>query len=281
MFKITSFVLLASLISSNISLLQRDRPASSIPIMDTLIDVGGRQLHFNVWKGKSPAILFETGAGDDLSVWSDILAPIYKNTGATLITYDRAGFGKSTLDSNQITLKQQLDALTTGLTKLDLSDNYLLVAHSFGGYFSTLLANKYPEKIKGMVLLDPNQAAFWTDAQTKDYWSQYASMKQAFKKENPGVYWLMVNAYQNTREMRQVTFPSTIPVIDIVAETPPWKTAKENAQWHQAQKQFVAGSPSRKLIMAIGSGHYIMRDKPELVIKTITQLYKTAQVKGN
>ncbi len=99
-------------------------------------------------------------------------------------------------------------------------------------------------------------------------------MKDKFKQENQGVYWLMVNAYQNAKEMRQVSFPATITAIDIVAETPPWETKEENARWRQAQKQFVAASTNRKLIMATGSGHYIMRDKPELVIKTVSQLYQ-------
>ena len=59
--------------------------------IDTLIDVGGYRLHFHIIKGKGMPILFEGGAGADVSVWDIILKPIADITHATLITYDRAG----------------------------------------------------------------------------------------------------------------------------------------------------------------------------------------------
>ncbi|HKG08352.1 MAG TPA: alpha/beta hydrolase [Pedobacter sp.] len=68
--------------------------------IDTLIDVGGYKLHFHVIKGKGTPILFESGGGDDASIWNALLPNIHKKLGATLITYDRAGFGKSTIDTS-------------------------------------------------------------------------------------------------------------------------------------------------------------------------------------
>lgn len=42
-------------------------------VIDTLIDVGGYRLHFNIIKGKGVPILFESGGGDDGTVWNDLL----------------------------------------------------------------------------------------------------------------------------------------------------------------------------------------------------------------
>ena len=67
--------------------------------IDTLVEVGNHKLHFKIVKGNGIPILFESGAGDDGTVWNSILAPIAEITGATLITYDRAGFGKSTINT--------------------------------------------------------------------------------------------------------------------------------------------------------------------------------------
>ena len=246
----------------------------TVVTIDTLMDVGGHRLHFHIWKGKTPAILFEAGGGDNLTVWNDLLAPIYKATGATLVTYDRAGSGKSEIDTNRITLNQQLTSLKMGLSKLNIDDTFVLVSHSFGGYFATLFAARYPAQVREAVLIDPNQVSFWTDAQTKGYWKQYEPMKETFRKENQVVYWLMVNALQNAQEMRQVSFPKAIPVIDILAQTPPWESEDERLRWRQAQERFVAASPKRKLILAIGSGHYIMRDKPQFVLDAVAKMYK-------
>lgn len=63
--------------------------------IDTLVDVGNHKLHFNIIKGTGIPILFEAGGGSDGTVWNSILKPIAEITGATLITYDREGFGKA------------------------------------------------------------------------------------------------------------------------------------------------------------------------------------------
>ena len=56
--------------------------------LDTLVDVGGYKLHFNIFKGKGTPILFEAGSNAWSSDWDTILPAIYKVTGTTLITYD-------------------------------------------------------------------------------------------------------------------------------------------------------------------------------------------------
>ena len=59
-------------------------------IIDTLITVNNNQLHFKIIKGQCTPIIFESGNGDDGSVWEPLLQTIHKVTGATFITYDRA-----------------------------------------------------------------------------------------------------------------------------------------------------------------------------------------------
>ena len=66
---------------------------------DTLVNVGTHKLHFNILKGNGIPILFESGGGNDATVWNSILPSIHKITSATIITYDSAGHGKSTIDS--------------------------------------------------------------------------------------------------------------------------------------------------------------------------------------
>ncbi|MDO6517800.1 alpha/beta fold hydrolase [Zobellia uliginosa] len=126
---------------------------------DTLVDIGGYKIHFNIMKGKGTPILFEAGAGNDGSVWDNILEKIHKVTGTTLITYDRSGFGKSELNPN---LKSDTDfgilngikELETGLSKLGYDNDIILVSHSYGGLYNLLYANKHPKKVKSVVLID-------------------------------------------------------------------------------------------------------------------------------
>ena len=80
------FWLLATLLSA---------VAARAQAVDSMVDVGGYRLHFHLVKGTGLPIVFEAGGGDDASTWDAILTPIANVTGATLITYDRAGFGHS------------------------------------------------------------------------------------------------------------------------------------------------------------------------------------------
>jgi hypothetical protein len=61
----------------------------------TILHIDGYSIHFNIIKGKGIPIVFENGANGDLTIWDSILKPVSSITGATLITYDQIGLGKS------------------------------------------------------------------------------------------------------------------------------------------------------------------------------------------
>src|SRR5262245_3928322 len=83
--------------------------------LDTLIEVGGYKLHFVILKGKGIPILFEAGGGEDATTWNKIIGPVAERTATTLITYDRAGFGKSTFDTTRHGILNGMIGLETGL----------------------------------------------------------------------------------------------------------------------------------------------------------------------
>lgn len=68
--------------------------------------------------------------------------------------YDRAGIGKSTLaDPRTRTLDQLVEELHD-LSRGEGWGNLVLVAHSFGGFVARAFADKYPDEVLGMLLLD-------------------------------------------------------------------------------------------------------------------------------
>ena len=90
-------------------------------------------------RAKEHLYFFESGNGDDGSVWRPILDDIYKATNATLITYDRAGLGKSEIDTNKISFLNEIKDLELALKKLGDSKKIFIVCHSFGGYYASYL----------------------------------------------------------------------------------------------------------------------------------------------
>jgi alpha/beta hydrolase fold len=247
--------------------------------IDTLLYVGGYKLNFYIIKGKGMPILFETGGGDDASVWSDILKPVYDSTGATLITYSRAGFGKSELDTNKTDILNGIKGLETGLAELGYNGNLMIVCHSLGGFYTALYASRHSDEVKGAVLFDANHSCFFTKEEVKNFLKPFYSDKDKFKKENPAIYYTLLNFENTAALMRTITFPPEIPVLDLVAGNPPFEDPDESMRWTECHKKFVNSSAERELITATGAGHYVYKDNPELAIESIVRMYRSINLK--
>jgi pimeloyl-ACP methyl ester carboxylesterase len=197
--------------------------------VDRITASNGKKLHFHIWEGrKDDIILFESGGGNDSSVWSDLLAPIAEETGATLITYDRPGLGSSELDPQHQGLTSDIERLESGLKDLDYTGHYTLVAHSLGGFYATLFASRHPEQVRAAVLIDINLACFFTDT----------FLQSATPKPGPDFESMIL-------KMRLVEFPKTIPVLDFVAEQRSFPRPEDTERWHRCHANFASEAPNR------------------------------------
>ncbi|MFT6996257.1 MAG: pimeloyl-ACP methyl ester carboxylesterase [Maribacter sp.] len=243
--------------------------------LDTLVDVGGYNMHFNILKGTGTPILFEAGAGNDGSVWNNILEKIHAVTGTTLITYDRAGFGKSEInpklknDSN-FGILNGIKELEIGLAKLGFNKDIILVPHSYGGFYTTLYASRHPDNVKYVVRIDANLVGHYTDDVLKVMDQQEVPPKTL---ETLGNYYLFKTYPETVKLLRTIDFPSSVPVIDITSPIqgpyPDWYWALRN----KVHKGFVDAESNRTEMIAEGSGHYIFHDNPVLIINTIVKAY--------
>lgn len=249
---------------------------SQSQIIDTLVDVGNHKLHFNIIKGSGIPILFDAGGGSDGTVWNSILKPIADITGATIITYDREGFGKSTINTleTQVSkhgiLNSVLD-LEIGLKKLGYDKQIMLVSHSFGGYFSTLYSVRNPNLVKSIVLIDVNHN-FMEKFVESDLKKQEKLIPE-WKKNNLGLYYMASNIRETTEMMSKLSIPQNIPVVDFVNGISPFKETEKVEFWKECHKKFVESHPKSVGITAFECGHGIWFDNPSLVITTITKSY--------
>lgn len=249
---------------------------SQSQIIDTLVDVGNHKLHFNIIKGSGIPILFEAGGGSDGTVWNSILKPIADITGATIITYDREGFGKSTINTLETEVSKHgilnsiLD-LEIGLKKLGYNKQIMLVSHSFGGYYSTLYSVRNPNLVKSIVLIDINHN-FMEKFVESDLKKQEKLIPE-WKKTNLGLYYMASNIREITEMMSKLSIPQNIPVVDFVNGISPFKEIEKVEFWKECHKKFVESHPKSVGITAFECGHGIWFDNPSLVITTITKSY--------
>lgn len=244
--------------------------------IDTLVDVGNHKLHFHIIKGTGIPILFEAGGGSDGTVWNSILKPIADITGATIITYDREGFGKSTINTLETEVSKHgmlnsiLD-LETGLKKLGYNKEIMLVSHSYGGYFSTLYAVRNPNLVKAIVLIDVNHN--FMDKFVESDLKKQEPLIPEWKKSNLGLYYMASNIRETVKMMSEISIPQHIPVVDFVNGVSPFKETEKVEYWKECHKKFIDSHPKSIGITAFECGHGIWFDNPSLVITTIAKSY--------
>jgi pimeloyl-ACP methyl ester carboxylesterase len=119
-----------------------------------LVDIGTKKLEVSVHGIGMPIVVIETGMGCSWHDWCKTIGEISKKT--TVLTYSRAGYGESTLGTEERSTKQIAQDLNKLLEMEGVTSKIILVGHSFGGLCVQHFANLFPHKISGMVLVDSN-----------------------------------------------------------------------------------------------------------------------------
>jgi pimeloyl-ACP methyl ester carboxylesterase len=136
--------------------------ANAYPMPGQLIDVGGHRLHLHCTGSGSPTVVLQPGGGDFSSVMAWI-APAVAAADTRVCVYDRAGRGWSeTADSPQDATQIAID-LHTLLQRGNVPGPYVLAGHSFGGLYILTYADRYPDDVAGMVLIDSTNPATHAD----------------------------------------------------------------------------------------------------------------------
>ncbi|WP_344972547.1 alpha/beta fold hydrolase, partial [Streptosporangium fragile] len=122
------------------------------PAPGRTVEADGVALHA-LTEGRGPAIVIECGLGGSQLEWEEVADGLRGR--ATVVRYDRPGFGWSPgarCDRRSAATAARLRAL---LHALDVPPPYVLVGHSFGGLHVRAFAAAEPSAVAGMVLVDP------------------------------------------------------------------------------------------------------------------------------
>jgi len=81
----------------------------------------------------------------------------------TVLSYDRAGFGWSDAPRHACTARDAARDLAGLVEGCGLDEPIVLVGHSFGGLIARVFEQQHPERVAGMVLVDPVVRSEWRD----------------------------------------------------------------------------------------------------------------------
>lgn len=129
------------------------RRERQFPRPGLLIDVGGHHLHALCRGEGSPVVLLESGIAASSLSWSVVQPEIAKVT--RVCSYDRAGLAWSDAPSCPRTFDRIVDELTAVLAHVADNERCVLVGHSFGSFVVRAYAARRPERVAGLVLVDP------------------------------------------------------------------------------------------------------------------------------
>ena len=133
--------------------IERDR--RRYPPPGQLIDVGGYRLHLHPLGPTTtgPTVVLEGGAGLGSVTWGWVQPRVAET--ARVVAYDRAGVGWSDRGPEPRDAEQIATELHAALHGAGLVGPYVLVGHSFGGLYVRVFADRYPDEVSGLVLVDP------------------------------------------------------------------------------------------------------------------------------
>lgn len=149
-----AFIALLCVVGAVYQALSERRDLREHPAPGELVDVGGHRLHLHCIGGGEPAVLLEAGLGNDVNHWSAVQPSVAGFT--RVCAYDRAGLGWSDPGLLPRDAPRVVEELSQLLERSGERPPYILVGHSNGGPYVRLYAASHPERVAGLVLVDPN-----------------------------------------------------------------------------------------------------------------------------
>jgi pimeloyl-ACP methyl ester carboxylesterase len=233
-----------------------------------LVDVGGYSLNF-VLKGNYPSelsVVFESGQGCDSSQWNQVINLMAGKTLAGFVSYDRAGFGNSDFGPENYAIGNEVRALERGLESLGITGDIIFVAHSYGGFLAQIFIQRHTDRVKGVVLADPNNYCFNENGGFSALWKPpFDEVSEANRR--------VLLAYPDTvTYMAGVAqFPKGLPLAVISHGKPMFPTQDLEDLWHSCLQE-MAGYAGGSYAVDEKSGHNIPTEDPSIIAQAVLDM---------
>lgn len=233
-------------------------------------DLQSRKLYGWLAGSGTPPVILDAGLGDSSEAWSIVQPQVASFT--SVLSYDRAGLGRSHPAPMPRTCQDIVADLRTLLAAASLPPPYVLVAHSWSGLNARWYANHFPAEIAGMLLIDAvHEAKYERFAQVlsaERLQRMWASVRDPAKNDES--IDRIASLAQVTASQRPYDFP--LIVLTRAADSDPLSQIEIDLQ-----AEFLNFSPTSRQYFSRYTDHFIHTSEPELVIDTIYRLVEMAR----
>lgn len=258
-------------------------PEISTPKTEEMIDVGGRKIHCCVYGEKGPSVVLVSGFGAPQSYWNTVVPDLAAQT--TVVTFDRAGIGKSEIGDLPTHGLQAAKDLHVLLERLNVPAPYILVGHSYGGDVVRLFASMYPDLMGGLILEDTQHEDVLEEQRKilkgKDLETFEQMVARFDTPENPTTEadyrYITKDQVINSKPLPKIPYV-VLSAGDRSKAMPPMfsEDAKKQlaALGFKLQQRLVALIPGGEHIVVEGVGHNIHVEKPDALIEPAIKMLK-------
>ncbi|GJL97583.1 MAG: alpha/beta hydrolase [Hyphobacterium sp.] len=252
--------------------------------------INGADMHYTVLGSGTPVVVFEAGLGDGRSSWRGIARALSEDT--TVVIYDRPGYSRVPFSDTRFDSDRDgrsgaeiATALHTLLDGAGMSGPYILAGHSIGGIYVQSFARLYPEDTAALVLIDGRPPRF----------TRHCIEENAGMCTIPTALKILMDTHvraeidgmdQTLIDLQNPADLGPLPMV-VLAATRPGGGASERFQqlWLQDQSTFAAQALNARYIEVEGAGHYIHRQRPDVVLtelrRVISDLRETRSLPEN
>ena len=252
--------------------------------MNAMIDIGGRRLALNCTGAGTPTVILETGLGAESDEWAAVQDTV--QTFTRVCRYDRAGRGASDPAVRPRSAAEMVEDLHVLLQTADMRGPYVLVGHSFGGLLMRLFAQRFPQDVQSLVLVD---------SMHEDQFAVFGpTFPPATAADPPALrevraFWTggwripestieRIDLVSSLAQGRAIGSLHDLPIHVLSAGTflsqplvPAARRKDLQNRWDELQARFLELSSNATQTFIHRSGHFMQRDCPEVIVETIAQ----------
>jgi pimeloyl-ACP methyl ester carboxylesterase len=247
-----------------------------------MVDVGDHVLCAQV-RGEGPTVVLDCGgSGQGIGGWGEDLVRALAEY-ATVVTYDRAGVGRSG-GSQARTVAEMADDLHRLLRALRLELPAVFVGWSYGGLVTQVYATRHPSDVAGLVFVDPTATgtppgsalvrnlSFLLVPRLLRLRAMFGGANAQPLRELAVTLTGMQNAMGEVAQARQESGLPPVPIRVIAAGRRPRMPKAQlehlNTDYHALADQ----SPHGQVVVAERAGHQIPFEQPEIISKAVNEV---------
>jgi pimeloyl-ACP methyl ester carboxylesterase len=268
--------------------------------LDRMVSIGSHRLEVHLEGEGTPTVVIDSGLFDEMGRLAALQESISRVT--RVITYNRAGYGRSEPGPLPRDCRREAEELKALLDALDVSGSLVLVGHSLGALNIQTFASLYPDRVAGIVLMDPPPLSFilgrsfnnlraMADSMTAEWQAiadQQVGVRNAEEQARADFFRMIASEHRemfarSAKEVAEIRGFGDTPLLVLASGSPNpafGDTAEEfQAFWIEQSRVLAKKSANGRFALLETASHHLYLDAPALVAESIVSVLHEAGMK--